>query len=323
MASFTLRPVDRGEEADLKRWNGLIAKADGATIFHKPDFLAYHASRFDELHLGCFRGGELYGVMPMAMSEEAGVRTARSPYGGSVGGFVFADTPGYFKCDELLTELTAFLKGRGVARLVLTPPVTAYYAAPSDSLAFAMLRHGFTVANSELTSIVALGPSLETEVFTSRARNMARKAEKLGVRCAFRAPLDDFWKVMDLTFGKHGVPPTHSREEWAWLMDRLPESVWVDVAYLEGVPVAGIGHFRINGRADSSFYLASDPEARDAQGLSLLVYRSILNAAEQGYAWFDFGGSSVNMVPRENVIRFKESFGALGMFRHSYALDLA
>jgi len=33
-------------------------------------------------------------------------------------------------------------------------------------------------------------------------------------------------------------------------------------------------------------------------------------------------GSTVNMVPRVNVFHFKESFGAIGVFRHSYELQL-
>ena len=52
--------------------------------------------------------------------------------------------------------------------------------------------------------------------------------------------------------------------------------------------------------------------------MSLIVYDTILKAKEDGFKYFDFGTSSVNMKGRENIFRFKESFGAIGVFRHTY-----
>jgi Acetyltransferase (GNAT) domain len=323
MASITLRRLDPADEGDRSKWRDLLTRADGATLFHDPDFLAYHGDRFDEFHLGCFRGGLLIGVIPLAITVADGVKVARSPYGGSVGGPIFSDPHPFGKYVELLGDLVALLKGQGVKALVVVPPVPLYYKAPSDTLIFAMLSQGFKAVNSELTSFVPLDPAMETEIFDSRARNMARKAEKLGVRCEFRGSRDDFWAVMAHTFAKHGVPPTHSFDQWCWLQDRLPDAVWVDVAYLDDVPVAGIGHFKLTDDVDSSFYLASDPEQRQSQALSLLVHQALIRSRGEGFRIFDFGGSSVRMIPQESVLRFKESFGARGMLRHTYRLDFA
>lgn len=323
MSETSFRELRRHDEWQVVQWKALLAKADGGTIFHDPDFLAYPRDRFEEHHLGYFRGDTLYGILPMAISEQDGVRTARSPYCGSVGGFVFPAPLDYSRSDELMAGLVCYLRDLGISRVVITPPVPAYYRLPTDTLLFAMLRNGFRPTNSEITSILPLGPAVEADAFTSRARNMARKAEKAGVTCRLRAAIEDFWPLMEMTFDKHGARPTHSRAQWAWLMEHLPGSVWVDVAYVDGRPAAGIGHFRLNALADSSFYLCHDPTLRDSQASTLLVCHALVDAAARGYHWFDFGGSSVNMEPRENVFRFKESFGAVGMFRHSYSADLS
>jgi lipid II:glycine glycyltransferase (peptidoglycan interpeptide bridge formation enzyme) len=215
------------------------------------------------------------------------------------------------------------LAGVGVRRAVVTPPLAAHGREPQDTFLFAMLHQGFRIANSDVTSIVSLRPEVEAEVFTSRARNMARKAETAGITCTMRAPLGDFWPLMEKTFDRLGVTPTHTEAQWQWLMERLPDSVWVDLAYLGDRPVAGIGRLKVNSLVDSSFYLCSDPKHQETQALTLLIARSIAASAKAGFRWFDFGTSSVDMVPRENLFRFKESFGALGLFRHRLEADLA
>ena len=146
---------------------------------------------------------------------------------------------------------------------------------------------------------------------------MARKARKENVIPKFMQNVDDFWKLMNITFEKHGAKPTHTYEEWKYLCEKFPDRFWNDVSYLEDKPIAGIGHILVNQFTDSSFYLCSDPEYSATQALSLLIYESLLKAQSLGYRWFDFGTSSVNMKGRENIFRFKESFGTVGLFRNT------
>jgi lipid II:glycine glycyltransferase (peptidoglycan interpeptide bridge formation enzyme) len=56
--------------------------------------------------------------------------------------------------------------------------------------------------------------------------------------------------------------------------------------------------------------------------MSLLIFDTILDAKEREFDFFDFGTSSVNMIGRENIFRFKESFGSIGNFRHTYLKNL-
>jgi lipid II:glycine glycyltransferase (peptidoglycan interpeptide bridge formation enzyme) len=323
MAVYHIKQLDRESDKDYANWKMLLNSSFGSTIFHNPDFLAYHCNRFKEHHLGVYNGDTLMGVMPMALFEENGKTIAKSPYGASYGGFVFNRVLNYSDSKKIVTEFKEYLKTNSIHEIIITPPLPIYYSTYSETFLFALLQEGFKIINSDITSVIDISENdLGKNTFTSRARNMSRKAIKAGVTCHFDAGIDDFWLLMSKTFIKHGTKPTHTFENWKWLMENLPGMIWCDVAYVRNIPIAGIGHFKINNLTDSSFYLCNDLEYQDTQALSLLICEILKNAQHQGYKWFDFGTSSVNMVARENIFSFKESFGSVGLFRSTYKVEL-
>lgn len=318
--------VERYPREQVLKWNKFVDQATNGVLFHRLDFLNYHGDRFSnqEHHLAWYHGEALYAVMPMAIFSENGRNMARSPFGGSYGGIVLKEAPTYQAARELVSTLVGYLRTHDIAELTLTPPIQVCHQQYSETFAFALLEQGFKIVNSDISSVVMLKETedIEKNLFSSRARNMARKASKSGITVKFRQPVVHFWPMLEKTYTKLGKQPTHSLKEWQWLCDHLPGETWCDVAYLDDQPVAGIGHFQINTRVDSSFYLASDPEFQHYQGLSLLVYEALLEAKKQQYQYFDFGTSTSNMIARENIFQFKESFGAIGMFRNTYKLIL-
>jgi len=315
--SYAKRPFDG--------WNAFIREANGGTLFHRLDFLAYHGARFRaaEHHLVIYKGESVHGVMPMAVFEEEHGRVARSPYGGSYGGPVFREPQRYQESLEILGALADHLSECDVSEIAVTLPISICYRRYSETLRLAMLERGFECVRRDVSSVVPLfsGETWSSGV-TSRARNMARKAMKEGVQTVSRGPLRDFGQVMEATFEKHGVSPTHTLSELEWLQGKFRDSVYVDLAYLDGTPVAGICFFVLNGQANSSFYLCQDPRFQKTQALSLLICEALERCRQEGFRWFDFGTSSVDMRGRAGIFRFKESFGAIGAFRETYAWSL-
>jgi hypothetical protein len=315
--------LHRDRDVDRARWMDLWEKSLGVTLFHNPSFLAYHGPRFDEHHLGFFKGDTLFAMMPMAMVEAGGETKAASPYGGSYGGIISPAAMTYSTAKAVVAALIEYLRDLQVAEIVVTPPVRPYYPSGySQTLLFAMLEQGFVSTNSDITSVIPLTPPIHEVVLTSRARRNARKAEKAGITCSQRAKEEDFWPLMELTFGRHGTTPAHSFGEWEWLTRTLPDHVWVDVAYCGRKAVAGIGHFKISESTDSSFYLCSDSAYKETQALTLLICRALSSARAAGHSWFDLGTSSKNMVANENIFRFKEGFGSVGVLRQSFSATL-
>lgn len=315
--------VFRVVEADgrrLERWDDDIARSVNGTLFHLRRFLAYHRDRFRDVErfLVVLDGDSLVAQLPAAVEDSPDGRRFRSPYGASYGSFAFQRYPTFAQATRVVEALLAWLAAEQIERAALTPPIAACSALPLDVVTFALLAAGFTSVNRDVSSVARLDPQVSADrAVTSRARNSARKAEREGVTVRTRADVGDFWAVMDATFSRHGTDPTHTREEFAWLVETLPERVYADIAYHDGEPVAGVGYFVINDLLNSSFYLCQRPDRRDLNGLTLCVMRGLERSQEEGYGWFDFGTSTAGMEPRENVFRFKEQFSSVGQLRET------
>jgi len=323
MSYFRIEKIDRANEIVYLRWLRFCEKSINSTIFHRPDFLAYHQSKFNEHHLAFYKGDALFAILPMATDTEKRLIRARSPYGASFGSFIFFKTLDYSESNKIVCDFISYCKENNIKEIDLVPQIFYHYRGGySETFHFALLEAGFKTTNSDITSVVSLKNNLATDVFTANARNMSKKAQKMRVTCILSGSVSDFWSVMEKTFSKHAATPAHSKKEWEWLQTNLPNDVWCDVAYIDKKPIAGIGHFKINNVVDSSFYLCSDPEFQNTQALSYLISEALIEAQKNGFQWFDFGTSSVNMVARKNIFQFKESFGAIGFFRHSLKLAL-
>ncbi len=316
--------IERYDSTQGVNWNLFVESSNGGTLFHRLDFLAYHGERFkdSEHHLIFYRKGKVLGLMPMAITYDIGSKVCKSPYGGSYGGPVFRKPLNYADSKEAIEALIGYVSNLGASALVMTLPIWPCYMHYSDTFRFVLMETGFKCINRDISSVVCLEPHASLyKQLGMRLSNLARKsrrAEKEGVEMVHRAGLNDLWKVMKVTYGKHGVHPTHSREDLDWLMEKFPENIYCDIAYLKGLPIAAVVFFVINERLICSFYLLQDPSYRKSQALTYLLYSAILRAQNDGFKWLDLGTSSVGMKARPNVFRFKEGLGAIGVFRETY-----
>jgi hypothetical protein len=302
-------------------WDAFVDGANGGNFFHKISFLEYHKGKFvdKEHHLAFFKGEELFGVMPMAIFEEEGRRVLRSPYGASYGGPLFKKRLTYSESSAIADLLLEMFDSMVIDRAVLTFPIPPLYRVYSEVFLLSLYEHGFECINRDISCVVPLNLPAENmiDVLDRSARNHVRKARKSSISIVHHAGADLFGTVLEKTFEKHQARPTHTIEELHWLMERFPQEISCDVAFYNDIPVAGICFFAVNKRVNSSFYLASDPQYRQLQALSLLIAEGLQESARQGYGYFDFGTSSVNMEGRPSSFEFKESFGATGFFRNT------
>lgn len=326
MVEVDIERYDPNKEVD---WDLFVESSNGGTLFHRLDFLAYHGERFkdSEHHLVFYKKEKVLGLMPMAIISDTGSKICKSPYGGSYGGPIFRRPLNYADSREVIEALIGYVSKLGAGALVITLPIWPCYVHYSDTFQFVLMETGFKCVNRDISSVIYLEPDAALyKQLGSRLSNLARKArraEKEGVKVVHRAGLNDLWKVMEVTYSKHGVRPTHSRKELEWLMEKFPDNIYCDIAYLEGLPIAAVMFFVVNGRLICSFYLLQDPYFRKTQALTCLLYSAILRAQNDGFKWLDLGTSSVGMKARPNVFRFKEGFGAIGVFRETYEYTFA
>jgi hypothetical protein len=322
MSKFTARlATDR----DLDRWDSFVEVSKNGTLFHLRRFLSYHGDKFldRDRFVVIAKGDQTVAQICYAMaSEDAGA--AFSPYGGSYGGLVVRDIPGYSDATAMAIALKDLLQVCGVRRLRFAPPLTCISDESLDTLLFAFIEQGAVSVNRDISSILLLQSSSPLiDRVTSRARNMLRKADTAKVRVKVNACIEDFWGPMEATFSRHGVPPTHSFGELRGLQALLPERVSLHVAFLGDEPVASACYFVVNSRVATSFYLAQTPAGESVQALTYLLFSGLRHYQSAGYRWFDFGSSSHGMVARPNIFRFKESFSAVGTFRETFEWPIA
>jgi hypothetical protein len=313
--------IVEANERHLNGWDLFNAKSCNGTIFHRRSFLSYHERRFAgiEHFLVALDGEVVVAQICLTIEETAEGRTGKSPYGASYGGFVFAEQPKFSQCKEIVLAFNDYLRGAEVRRFILTPPIACCMSAPLDTFIFVLLANGYRSINRDLSNVVDLKIAKPIErSISGRALGSVRKAKMKGVSTR-RGNVDDFWSVMEKTFSKHGARPTHTKQELQQLIEMFPEDVYVSVAYSQdGAPLAGMGCFVINSRVNSSFYMCQDPDRRQDQGLSLLVFEALQQSQLEDFSFFDFGTSTLNMEPRENIIRFKEGFSRSALFRETF-----
>jgi len=307
----------------FNEWNNFVDNSNNGTIFHRLDFLNYHGDKFkeNEHHLIILKGETIFGVIPLAIFNENGRKIAKSPYGASYGGFVFADVVKYSTSKKIIESFILYLIKNNINELFITPSIGKYCKVSCNTFNFVLLESGFKIINSDISSTVKLiDENILSNVFTSRARNMVTKAKKYGIRIKKNTDNKIFWDLLSKTYSKFEKKPTHNIHELNLLRNKFPGKIYSYIALYENKAISGILIFELNNKTQLAFYLVSDNEFLFTQSLSCLIYYSIQKAKEKGFEVFDFGTSSSNMIANPNLFQFKESFGAVGVIKDTYKL---
>jgi hypothetical protein len=320
MSNFSVRTAS---SLDLERWDDFVQRSCNGTLFHLLRFLQYHGDKFSnvERHVVIRKGDAIFALLSLAYDSQTGV--ARSPYGGSYGGFVFHHSPTYSDAAKLADAFLDYLRIEGIKNFTVTMPIACCCESSLDTFMFALIQRGFRTVQKAVSNVVSLKNDATIEqTITSRARNMVRKAINLGVRVETNTKLDLFWPVMQATFARHGKAPTHSYDDLAKLKELFPDRIVFDVGFYEEKPAAGVCSFVLNSRVVDSFYLCQNEVGRQTQALSLLIRNALELYKSKGFMHFDFGTSGYLNLVRPDLFRFKESFGSVGIFIDTLAYGL-
>lgn len=305
-------------------WNRFVAESNNGTLFHRQDFLDYHGDRFarEAHHLIWMQGEEPRVLLPLGVFEQDGRRVARSPVGASWGGFVHGSRFGLQDARQVVAMLTSFLRDLDVDTCSVTLPPRCYYRSYSNHVEFALAECGFRPSTREITHAVRLprDPAVVPDLLSKTCRYTARRALRR-VSVEENVAPEDFYDILLADKRRHGAVPTHTLEELTNLHASLPGGIRIDIAHANGAR-AGICYFVANDRSACVFYMAQNEEARNGGFMNGLVLHGMRHFAARGFEWLDFGCSTYKMVVYEGVARFKESFGADGLFRDTYTCTL-
>lgn len=310
-----------------EEWDRFVRDSNNGTLFHLRRFLGYHPhGRFRDHSLVFSGPRNVVALFPAAERTVQGRRELVSHPGSSYGGLVTPIGLSFQNSQELAGSLLDYAREEGFERVLMTLPPTIYNRRLSNYIDFALLRHGFTYARREVSSILFLErtPADNLAKFTDASRRAVRKARQSGVEVRFSADLDSFYHILlNNLKRRHNVVPAHTLDELRRLAGLFPTEIHLLAAYLDGRMIAGITIFDANPDVTLAFYISHDEAFQEYRAVNLLFYELIAWAAKHGFRYLDFGIFTVNMEPNLGLARFKESFGASGMFRDTLTIDLA
>ena len=86
--------------------------------------------------------------------------------------------------------------------------------------------------------------------------------------------------------------------------------------------IAGVVNFVVNEHTIIAFYISHNEKFKEHRAVNLLFYSIFDWAIGLNYKIYDFGIFTVNEEPNMGLGRFKENFGASGIFRDTIELIL-
>jgi hypothetical protein len=310
---------------DKSLWDEFVWKANNGTIFQTRQFLSYHPhGRFVDHSLSFYKERKRIAVFPAVNFIENGKRILLSHRGASYGGLIVKDTLSIRDSFELVAALTDHAKQAGFDAIDLTPPPQIYLKRPSNYIDFALKQSGFYYRKREISSVIPLDFRREEilSTFSESSRRAVRKALKSGT---FVRESDDyacFYRILKKNLHlRHNVTPTHSLDELLHLVKIFPDRIKLFAAYHRQSMVAGVVMFICNPRVVLAFYISHDEAMQQYRGVNLLFHDICDWGIREGYNFLDFGIFTVNEDPNWGLARFKESFGAQGVFRDSWRIE--
>lgn len=315
-----------GKNLSPEEWDDFVDNSDNGTLFNKRLFLSYHdKNKFNDVSFFVRKNGKLFSVFTAALIERDGKKILASHPGSSYGSFVYQSDLNFREAHDLVEYLIEYAKDRKADRIQLTLAPIIYQTKYSNYIDFALVRNGFSYLKREVSSIVQLDfiPDELLNTFRSEARTATKKALKKGVEIVETERFDEYYEILKKNLKlRHGVNPAHTLDELKKLKKMFPAKIRLWGAFLKDELIAGVCNFSVNKNVVLAFYISHDEAFQEYRPVNLLFYEIMKRYNDEGYKFLDFGIFTVAMEPNWGLGRFKENFGARGIFRDTFIKDI-
>ena len=321
---FTLHQYINQNES---RWDQFVSSGNNGTLFHLRKFLNYHhKDRFQDHSILIEKKQKLFSVLPAAELIVDGKRILVSHPGSTVGSFVVPENLSIADAMSMSEALVTYVKENNFSGIRITLPPTLYQRRLSNYMDFSFFKQGFTYSKRDVTSILFLEDSLDKNLakFKSSHLRAVRNAQEKGVNVRQSNDFESFYHILEQNLKiRHGVSPTHTLAELKNIHALFPDRINLFAAFVKNVMVAGVVNFVVNDHVVLAFYISHDEAYQEFRAVNLLFYSIFDWAIQQGFKIYDFGTFTVNEEPNMGLGRFKENFGASGIFRDTIELKLS
>ena len=313
-------------EKNSAQWDLFVRNANNGTLFHLRRFINYHPKdRFEDHSLEFYKNNHLFAVLPAAKVTQNEKTLLISHPGATIGSFVVPENLSIANAIDLVKELVVYVHEQNFNGIRIILPPVFYQKRLSNYIDFSLFKNGFSYYKREITSTLFLEKSLDQNLikFKPSHKRAIFKAQKKGIEIRVSKRINEFYRILKNNLKiRHGVEPTHTLDELKSLQQLFPDKINLFGAFFEGEMIAGVVNFIVNPQVVLAFYISHKEEFQDFRAVNLLFYSIFEWAIQNGFKIYDFGTFTVNGNPNMGLGRFKENFGASGVFRDILEIQL-
>tara|TARA_B100001989_G_C24507515_1_gene448524 strand:- start:266 stop:1234 length:969 start_codon:yes stop_codon:yes gene_type:complete len=318
--------LSRFRPFEEKIWDFFVPKTNNGTLFHLRSFLNYHPkSRFNDHSILVRKKGKLFSLFPAVEQIIDGKKILFSHPGATVGSFSLPENLSIADALCLGEQLIKYAKGKKFQSIKINLPPNLYQRRLSNYMEYSFFKHGFKYSKREITSILFLEKTIEKTKKKFRPSHLraVKKAIEKNIIVKESKDIEAFYTILKNNLEiRHGVSPTHTLGELKQLFNLFPKKIKLFSAFLDEQMIAGVVTFQINQRVLLAFYISHDECFSELRAVNLLFYHIFEWAIKFKFQIFDFGIFTINGEPNMGLGRFKENFGASGIFRDTIELNL-
>jgi hypothetical protein len=311
-------------KSNYAAWDAFVLGANNGTIFHLRDFLNYHPkNKFKDYSLELYKANSLLSVLPAAEVIKNNKKLLISHPGTSFASFVTKEDLSIKDSLEIVEKIIEWTRKEGFDGIQLKIPPAFYSKRLSNYIEYALLSNGFNYFNREVTSTLFIEKNEQQilKKFKSSHSRAVRKSENLGVEIKITDRVGEFFSILEKNLKiRHGASPTHTIDELESLMRIFPNSINIFGAFYEDQMIAGVLNFIVKEDVALAFYISHKNEYQKLRPLNLLFFNVFKWATKQKIKVYDFGTFTVDGAANMGLGRFKENFGASGVFRDSFQI---
>ena len=305
-------------------WDSFVLKANNGTLFHLRKFLSYHPDdRFKDHSIEVYKKNTIFSVFPAADIIIDDKKMLVSHPGSSYGSFISKEELSIKDAMDMVSKLIDYSSKKGFEGIKLTIPPAFYSNRLSNYIEYSLLFNGFDYFRREVTSTLTIENSEHKILnkFKPSHQRALRKSKKLGVETRITKKADEFFSILkDNLKIRHGVDPTHSLIELKSLIKLFPESINIFGAFYDNQMIAGVLNIVVKNGVALAFYISHKEDFQELRPLNLLFFDIFKWCLKNNIKVYDFGTFTEKGIANMGLGRFKESFGASGVFRDSFKI---
>ena len=310
---ITLKPYDPCLKAT---WDAAVQASRNGTFLHQRDYMDYHARRFKDASLMCYKGNRLVALFPCNLTDG----TCYSHQGLTYGGLLMLPEAMMNDVAEALEEIAKYFAARSCRQIIYRAIPSIYHRNAAEEDLYQLHRMGAVLSGRSASTTIVQGQ----QQFSKLRTRLLHKAILAGLHVAQSHDYPDFWPVLEENLmSRHHVRPVHTLDEMVQLSRHFRQHIHLFNVYDNRHDiVAGCIVYETDTVAHAQ-YIASTATGR-RWGATSLLFHHLLNEVYAEKPFFDLGISTEQegRVLNEGLQRFKESLGGRTTVYDTYTLKL-